>query len=124
MPAGHDDLPALEVRVVAPRSAPATNRRRVEVCGLERVFRIRNVEDAQTRARVRLVHQITFDVQVVIDLGRLGDVFADKQRVVQIGKVEDHRPRAFHEAGVPDPSRLDEAIEAGVAYVRGFGATG
>ncbi len=28
------------------------------------------------------------------------------------------------QAGVPDPSRLDEAIEAGVAYVRGFGAKG
>src|SRR5690606_3284791 len=60
--AGHDDRAALEVRVVAPRAAEAGRvlavGHRVEPADLARLRRVADVDDAQARLVVRLVHEV------------------------------------------------------------------
>ena len=97
MPRRHGNHTAFVVRIVAPRYAASTDRRSIEVGRFKRIFRISNVDDAKARGRVGLVHQIAFDVQIMVRFGRFGYIFASQDRVVQVRQVPDEGPCALNQ---------------------------
>ena len=83
--------PLSKYGVVAPRCTAV--RGVVEEGDLDGVGGVGDVEDPESRAIVRLVHQVAADVQVVVGVGRAGDVLLDQDRFVEVDHVPDQGPR-------------------------------
>ena len=70
--------------------------RGIEVGHQPGLDRITDIQDAETALVVRLVHQVSLDVQVVIAGLVVGDVFRGHNRVVEVGQVPDQRPGSLY----------------------------
>src|SRR4051812_625033 len=88
--AHHADRTVLEERIVVPRSREArkvVTRAGVEISDFLWILRIRDVQNAQPSAVVRLIEPITLHIQIVVTRLRRTDILLDHDRLLEIGDV-------------------------------------